>query len=51
MRLHHGRCVGGWLGADSRFAFKRQVHQTYRTNKMQGNIFDDGMTWAHDPLS
>ena len=34
-------CVIGWLRPDWRFAFQRQVHQTHRLYRTQGNIFAD----------
>jgi len=35
------RGVVGWLRPDTRLAFQRQVRQTHRTHRMQGNIFAD----------
>ena len=37
-------CVVGSLRPESRLAFQRQVRQTHRTHRMQGNIFADAGT-------
>jgi len=39
-------CGVGWLSRDSQVAFQRQLCQTYRTHRTQGNIFADaGKIW------